>query len=99
MGSYISSYTDSLGFIEFAFEDPTMRPAFQWILDSRPHLTNFNGEIVGSTISSAESGLVYPKLAHHLITLPEKERLECFARIFARLVQQTPTVFNDEVAN
>lgn len=98
IASFAHSYSDTY-FINFFFEDPTLRTGLQWILHSRPTLTEFNAEIASSTLSSAESTEVYPRLVHHLFTVPEKERLECFARMYARMAQQQPAVFNDEVAN
>ena len=77
-------------FIEFAFKDPTLRPGFQWILDSRG--PNFDPEHVGATLASGERVSVFPNLVQHLITVPEKERLECFGRMFARMAKQRPAV-------
>ncbi len=77
------------GFVEFAFQDPTLRPGLQWILDIRG--PEFDSKHVGSTLASGEHVRVFPKLVEHLIDIPEKQRLECFSRLLAKIAEGRAT--------
>lgn len=71
------------GFLDLAFTDPTLRPAFQWIIDRRP--PSFDTKHVGSTLATGETASFYPHLIEHLLNTPERQRLECFSRLLARI--------------
>lgn len=75
------------GFLELAYRDPTLTPAFTWILTRRP--ANFDPQHIGSTFSSGEMAAFIPHLIQHLLDTPEKERYECFSRLFAAIAQTT----------
>jgi hypothetical protein len=76
------------GFLDLAYSDPITRPAFQWIIDRRP--TNFDTKHIGSTLASGETASFYPHLVEHLLNSPERERLECFSRLLARIAETKP---------
>ena len=76
------------GFLDLAFTDPTLRPAFQWIIDRRP--PNFDTKHVGSTLATGETASFYPHLVEYLLNRPERQRLECFSRLLARIAATKP---------
>lgn len=76
------------GFLDMAYSDPTLRPAFQWIIDRRP--SNFDTKHIGSTLASGETASFYPHLVDHLLNTPERQRLECFSRLLARIAETKP---------
>lgn len=76
------------GFLDLAFSDPTLRPAFNWIIDRRK--PDFDTKHIGSSFTSGEMATFYPHLVQHLIDTPEKERLECFSRLFAHIAASKP---------
>lgn len=75
------------GFLELAYRDPTLTQAFTWILTRRP--ANFDPQHIGSTFSSGEMDAFVPHLIEHLLNTPEKERYECFSRLFAAIAKIT----------
>ena len=77
------------GFLDLAFSDPTLRPAFKWIIDRRK--PDFDIKYIGSTFASGELASFYPHLIQHLLDTPEKDRLECFSRLLARIAATKPT--------
>lgn len=76
------------GFVEFAFQDPTLRGGFQWILDRRG--PNFDPQHVSATLAQGEAVMVFPRLSEHLLQIPEKKRIECFSRVLARIAERKP---------
>lgn len=76
------------GFLDMAYSDPTLRPAFQWIIDRRP--SNFDTKHIGSTLASGEIASFYPHLVEHLLNTPERQRLECFSRLLTRIAETKP---------
>ena len=76
------------GFLDLAFTDPTLRPAFQWIIDRRP--PSFDTKHIGSTLATGETASFYPHLVEHLLNTPERQRLECFSRLLARIAETKP---------
>jgi len=76
-------------FLDLAFSDPTLRPAFKWIIDRRK--SEFDTKHIGSTFSSGEMVVFYPHLVKHLLDTPERERLECFSRLLARIAATKQT--------
>ena len=79
----------SEGFLDLAFSDPTLRPAFKWIIDRRK--PDFDTKDIGATFASGELATFYPHLIQHLLNTPEKERLECFSRLLARIAATKTT--------
>ena len=77
------------GFLDLAFSDPTLRPAFKWIIDRRK--PDFDTKYIGATFASGELAAFYPHLIQHLLNTPEKERLECFSRLLARIAATKTT--------
>lgn len=77
------------GFLDLAFSDPTLRPAFKWIIDRRR--PGFDTKNIGSTFASGEVTAFYPHLIQHLLDTQEKERLECFSRLLARIAATKTT--------
>ena len=73
------------GFLDLAYGDPALRPAFKWITDKRP--VHFDTKHIGSTFSSGEIATFYPHLTEHLLNTAEHERLACFSRLFARIAE------------
>lgn len=82
IASYLNQDTD---FVEFAFSDPTLRPGFQWIIDKRP--PSFDPKHISDTIATGETVSIFPKLVEHLLETPEKQRLECFSRLLAKIAK------------
>lgn len=82
IASFLNQDTD---FVEFAFSDPTLRPGFQWIIDKRP--SSFDPKHISDTIATGETVSVFPKLVEHLLETPEKQRLECFSRLLAKIAK------------
>lgn len=88
--SLLEGFLDqSEGFLDLAFSDPTLRPAFKWIIDRRP--PDFDTKYIGDTFASGELATFYPHLIQHLLNTPEKERLECFSRLLARIAATKTT--------
>ena len=82
--SLLSGFLDQdEGFLDMAFSDPALRPAFKWITDRRK--PDFDTKDIGSTFASGEVATFYPHLIQHLIDTPEHERLMCFSRLFAKI--------------
>lgn len=73
------------GFLDLAYEDPVLRPAFKWITDRRK--ADFDTKLIGSTLTSGEMASFYPALTEHLLNTEEQQRLECFARLFALIAK------------
>lgn len=85
----IATYLNQdMDFVEFAYTDPTLRPGFQWILDNRP--PSFDPKHISDTIATGETVSVFPKLVEHLLETPERQRLECYSRLLARLAETKP---------
>ncbi len=77
------------GFLDMAFDDPSLRPAFKWLTDRRK--PGFDTKHIGSSFTSGEMALFYPQLIQHLLDMPERERLMCFSRLLARIAATKPT--------
>jgi hypothetical protein len=73
------------GFLDLAYGDPALRPAFKWITDRRR--ADFDTKHIGSTFSSGEMATFYPHLTEHLLNAAEHERPACFSRLFARIAE------------
>ncbi|MDF1755243.1 MAG: hypothetical protein P1U89_20810, partial [Verrucomicrobiales bacterium] len=71
------------GFLDMAFDDPTLRPAFEWLTERRK--PDFDPIHIGSSFTSGERATFRPHLIQHLIDTPEQERLMCFSRLFAKI--------------
>ena len=85
----IATYQNQdMDFVEFAYTDPTLRPGFQWILDKRP--PGFDPKHISDTLATGETVSVFPKLVEHLLETPERQRLECFSRLLARIAETKP---------
>ncbi|MCP5554233.1 MAG: hypothetical protein H7A54_11350 [Akkermansiaceae bacterium] len=88
--SLLSGFLDQdEGFLDMAFDDPALRPAFKWITDRRK--PDFDTKHIGSSFTSGEMARFYPHLIQHLIDTPEQERLMCFSRLFARIAATKTT--------
>ena len=84
--SLLSAFLDQdEGFLDLAYEDPVLRPAFKWITDRRK--ADFDTRLIGSTLTSGEMASFYPALTEHLLNTEEQQRLECFARLFALIAK------------
>lgn len=84
--SLLSAFLDQdEGFLDLAYEDPVLRPAFKWITDRRK--ADFDTKLIGSTLTSGEMTSFYPALTEHLLNTEEQQRLECFARLFALIAK------------
>lgn len=84
--SLLAIFLDSgEGFLDMAYNDPVLRPAFKWVIDRRK--ADFDTTHIGSTLSSGETALFYPVLIQHLLNTSEKQRLECFSRILAHIAE------------
>ena len=84
--SLLSAFLDQdEGFLDLAYEDPVLRPAFKWITDRRK--ADFDTKLIGSTLTSGEMASFYPALTEHLLNTEEQQRLECFARLFALIAK------------
>jgi hypothetical protein len=82
--SLLSGFLDQdEGFLDMAFDDPALRPAFKWLTDRRK--PDFDTKHIGSSFTSGEMATFYPHLIQHMIHTPEQERLMCFSRLFARI--------------
>ncbi len=77
------------GFLDLAYSDPTLRPAFKWIINKRK--PDFDTKHIGSTFTSGEIAMFYPHLIQHLLDTPERERLECFSRLLAKIATTKST--------
>ena len=77
------------GFLDMAFSDPALRPAFKWLIDRRK--PDFDTTYIGSSFTSGEMATFYPHLIQHLLDTPEKERLECFSRLFTHIAATKST--------
>ncbi len=88
LAMFFGSDAGDEAFIEFAFQDPTLRPGFQWILDSRG--PEFDPKHVASTLAAGETVNVFPRLTSHLMNVSEKHRLECFSRMLAKIAEKKP---------
>lgn len=77
------------GFLDIAYDDPLLRPAFDWIKERRP--ADFDTAHIGSTLSAGEAELFSPVLVEHLLNSPEKQRLRCFSRLFAVIAETKTT--------
>ena len=73
------------GFLDLAYGDPVLRPAFQPIIDRRP--PGFDTKFIGSTLSSGEMAAIHPMLTERLLNTAEPQRLECFSRLFAQIAR------------
>jgi hypothetical protein len=82
-------------FIDLAYSDPLLRPAFRWITDRRP--ADFDAKFMGSTLSSGELTLFYPILIEHLLNADEQQRLECFARLFGLIAKSKAAKVKQDV--
>ena len=82
------------GFFDLAFSDPTLRPAFKWLINRRK--PDFDTKHIGSSFTSGEMATFYPHLIQHLLDTPEKERLECFSRLLARIAVTKTTKAEQE---
>lgn len=88
--SLLSGFLDQdEGFLDMAFDDPTLRPAFKWLTDRRK--PDFDTSHIGSSFTSGEMAAFYPHLIQHLIDTPEEERLICFSRLFAQIAATKTT--------
>jgi len=84
--SLMSGYLDGTeAFLDLAYKDQLLRPAFKWIIDKRP--ANFDTKHVGSTFASGELATFYPFLIQHLVDTPKQQRLECYARLLAEIAK------------
>ena len=72
-------------FLDLAYADPVLQPAFKWILDQRA--TDFDPKYLGSTLSSGQYPTFRAKLVVHLLGTPDQQRMECFSRLFARVAE------------
>ena len=82
--SLLSGFLDQdEGFLDMAFGDPALRPAFKWLTDRRK--PGFDTTHIGSAFTSGEMATFYPHLIQHLIDTPERERLMCFSRLFSQI--------------
>lgn len=79
------------GFHSLAFPDPTLRPAYKWTLDSLGLDQDSDTKNIGDNMTSTQLSVMYPHLIQHLLDTPEKERLECFSRLFARIAATKST--------
>ncbi|RYD27103.1 MAG: hypothetical protein EOP87_21695, partial [Verrucomicrobiaceae bacterium] len=73
-------------FHDLAFGDPLLRPAFNGILTRRSD--NFDPKHLGGSLSSGEVTGLHPILIGILMDSGEKERMECFSRLFARIAEK-----------
>lgn len=88
--SLLAGFLDSdEGFLGLAYNDPVLRPAFEWVTDRRK--ADFDTKHIGSTLSSGETASFYPVLIEHLLNTAEQQRLECFSRLFARIAETKST--------
>ncbi|MDA7920223.1 hypothetical protein N9B73_00580 [Verrucomicrobiales bacterium] len=71
------------GFLDMAYTDPAVRPAFKWLTDRRQR--DFDTKHSPSSFTSGEMAAFYPHLILHLLDTPERERLMCFSRLFAQI--------------
>ena len=76
------------GFLDLAYADPVLRPAFQWILDQRSPA--FDPKNIGGTFSAAQVGPFHAELVKTLLDTPHQPRMECFSRLFARIARSAP---------
>lgn len=84
--SLLSAFLDQdEGFLDMAYRDPVIRPAFKWITDRRK--PDFDTKFIGSTLTSGEMASFYPVLTEHLLNTGEQQRMECFARLFAQIAK------------
>jgi len=84
--SLLAGFLDQAeGFLDMAYEDPTLRPAFDWIIEGRN--PDFDTKHIGSTFASGELASFYPFLIEYILNTGEKERLECFARLFTQIAK------------
>ena len=77
------------GFLDMAFTDPALRPAFKWLTDRRK--PDFDTKHIGSSFTSGEMAAFYPHLIQHLLETPERARLMCFSRLFAQIAATKTT--------
>lgn len=88
--SLLSAFLDQgEGFLDMAYNDPVLRPAFKWITDRRK--ADFDTKFIGSTLTSGEMASFYPVLTEQLLNTGEQERLECFSRLFAQIAKTKTT--------
>ena len=88
--SLLSGFLDQdEGFLDMAFDDPALRPAFKWFTDRRK--PDFDTKHIGSSFTSGEMATFYPHLIQHLLDIPERERLLCFSRLLARIATTKTT--------
>jgi hypothetical protein len=84
--SLLSAFLDQdEGFLDMAYNDPVLRPAFKWITDRRK--ADFDTKFIGSTLTSGEMISFYPVLTEHLLNTTEQQRLECFSRLLAKIAK------------
>lgn len=84
--SVMANFLDSEeAFLNLAYRDPVLRPAFKHAIDKRP--ANFDASHIGESLSSGEMAQFYPILTEYLLDVPEARRYECFSRLFARIAQ------------
>jgi hypothetical protein len=92
VGSQISLLSGFLdgdeGFLDMAFDDRALRPAFKWLTDRRK--PDFDTKYIGSSFTSGEIATFYPHLIQHLLDIPERDRLMCFSRLLARIAATKP---------
>ena len=84
--SLLVTFLDSEeGFLDLAYAEPILQPAFKWILDQRA--PGFDPKYLGSTLSSGQYPTFRAKLVVHLLNTPDQQRMECFSRLFARIAE------------
>ena len=77
----------------FAYSDPTLRPAFKSVLENRPpdFVKSLGDKLsIGDTMATGELESLYGHLVEVLLDATERERLECFSRLFAQLAAMKP---------
>lgn len=74
-------------FLDQAYADPLLQPAFKWILDQRN--PDFDPKFIGGTFSSAQMKPFHAELVKTLLDTPHRERMECFSRLFASIATST----------
>ncbi len=83
LGLMITFMDSGEAFLDLAYADPLLQPAFAWVLKRRGD--GFDPQHIGSTLSSGETTAFFPVLIEHLLNSSEKQRLECFSRLFAQI--------------